>query len=260
VFNKIQNIVLIGSGKVATQLGQRLKDKGLNIVQVYSRNLENAKKLSSTLLCNFTNDFNAIITNADLYIIAVSDDAIVPLCTALSGRLKNNLVVHTSGATDSIVLAPFFAHYGVFYPLQSFSGNKKLVWSKIPLCIDAPNKHDEILLKKLSKKIGTKTIILNDSQKANLHVAAVFANNFTNHCMAIAEQLLKEKQLPFELLYPLITATLEKVLQDTPANVQTGPAIRGDSKTIEKHLNLLEKETFPYKIYQLMTESIKSNH
>jgi predicted short-subunit dehydrogenase-like oxidoreductase (DUF2520 family) len=260
VLKKIQNIVLLGSGKVATNLGQRLKDKGLNIVQVYSRNLENAKKLGNALLCNFSDDIHTIVTDAHLYIIAVSDDAIVPLSASLSERLKNNLVVHTSGATDSIVLAPYFSKYGVFYPLQSFSGTNKIVWSKIPLCIDAKNKQDEILLKKLSRQIETKTMLLNDVQKANLHVAAVFANNFTNHCLSIAEQLLKDKQLPFELLYPLITATFEKVIQQSPLNVQTGPAIRSDSKTIEKHLNLLEKETFPYKIYQLMSESIKSLH
>jgi predicted short-subunit dehydrogenase-like oxidoreductase (DUF2520 family) len=260
VLKKIQNIVILGSGKVATQLGQRLKDRGLTILQVYSRNLENAQKLSTTLQCNCTNNINAIITDAHLYIIAVSDDAIVPLAASLSEHLKYNLVVHTSGATDSIVLAPYFTHYGVFYPLQSFSGTKKIVWSKIPLCIDAPNKHNEVLLKKLSKQIGTKTMLLNDSQKANLHVAAVFANNFTNHCLAIAEQLLKDNQLPFDLLFPLITATFEKVLNDSPTNVQTGPAIRGDSKTIEKHLNLLEKETFPYDIYQLMSESIRNTN
>jgi predicted short-subunit dehydrogenase-like oxidoreductase (DUF2520 family) len=259
VLKKIQNIVIIGSGRVATQLGLRLKERGLNIVQVYSRNLENAKKLSNTLLCNYTNDINEVIDDAHLYIVAVSDDAIVPLSEELSKHLKNKLVVHTSGATESIVLAPYFENYGVFYPLQSFSGTKKIVWGKIPLCIDAPNKQNEILLKKLSKQIGTKTTLLNDTQKANLHVAAVFANNFTNHCLAIAEQILKEKQLPFNLLNPLISATFEKALHESPINVQTGPAIRGDLKTIKKHLNLLEKETFPYKIYQLMSESIVSD-
>jgi predicted short-subunit dehydrogenase-like oxidoreductase (DUF2520 family) len=252
----IQNIVLLGSGKVATQLGLRLQQKGANIQQVFSRSLENATTLGKILSCPATNQLNAVFANAHLYIIAVSDDAIVPLADALSKFMKDVLVVHTSGATDGTVLAPFFEHYGVFYPLQSFSLHKKPQWNKIPVCIDAPNRLDEYHLAKLSKKIGTKTYYLNDAQKANLHVAAVFANNFTNHCLVLAEQLLKDKQLPFELLHPLISATFEKVLQGSPANQQTGPAIRGDQKTLQKHLNLLEKDTFPLKIYQLLTESI----
>jgi predicted short-subunit dehydrogenase-like oxidoreductase (DUF2520 family) len=147
----------------------------------------------------------------------------------------------------------------VFYPLQTFSHERSPVWSKIPFCVDASNETDLLLLKKMAKTIGNLVYQVNDDQRKQLHVAAVFANNFANHCFSVAEQILNKHNLPFDLLHPLMEETLAKALQDSPVKMQTGPAIRNDQDTINRHLSLLETEPIWQDLYALMTQSIRAN-
>lgn len=130
------------------------------------------------------------------------------------------------------------------------------VWSKIPFCIDARSEADVVLLMKVAKIIGNLAYRVNDDQRSVLHVAAVFANNFANHCFAIAEKIMEEKGLPFELLHPLMEETLAKALQDSPARMQTGPAMRGDTDTIRRHLEGLEQHPAWRELYRGMSQSI----
>jgi predicted short-subunit dehydrogenase-like oxidoreductase (DUF2520 family) len=175
---------------------------------------------------------------------------------SLSVPGREALVTHTSGGTAGKLLARHFTRYGVFYPLQSFSMEHTPVWSKIPFCVDAAQETDLLFLKKIAKTIGNLVYHVTDSQRANLHVAAVFANNFANHCFAIAEKILEEKDLPFELLHPLMEETLAKALQDSPARMQTGPAIRGDRETINRHLELLQKHPDWESLYKKLSLDI----
>jgi len=252
-------IVLIGAGRIAWHLGKRLKSKGLPVAQVISRTAENAEALAESLHVPWSDSPADLIPDADWIIIAVRDDAIEFVAEAIAPYVKDALVTHTSGGTAGVLLASHFERYGVFYPLQSFSLEHTPVWSKIPFCVDAQSDEDVLFLKKIAKTIGNLVYRVNDDQRALLHVAAVFANNFANRCFAIAEKILDEKDLPFELLHPLMEETLAKALQDSPARMQTGPAMRGDVDTVRRHLGLLAENPEWQEIYRELSENINPN-
>lgn len=249
-------IVIIGAGRIAWHLSKRLKSKGLPIAQIISRTSENAEALADSMNIPWSDSAEDIIPDADWVIIAVRDDAIESVAEAFSPYVQSALVTHTSGGTAGSVLAPYFGRCGVFYPLQSFSLEHMPVWSKIPFCVDAQSDEDVLFLKKIAKTIGNLVYRVNDEQRALLHVAAVFANNFANRCFAIAEKILDEKDLPFELLHPLMEETLTKALQDSPARMQTGPAMRGDVDTVRRHLELLDVNPEWREIYRELSENI----
>jgi predicted short-subunit dehydrogenase-like oxidoreductase (DUF2520 family) len=253
-------IGMVGAGRIAWHLGKRLKSKGLPITQVLSRTPEHAQELAQALGCEGSSDWADADPDTDWLILAVRDDAIHLVADEISPYIRQALVTHTSGATPGEVLAPHFKRYGVFYPLQSFSPQRNPVWSKIPFCVHANSDDDVLFLTKMAKNIGNLVYRVNDEQRVSLHVAAVFANNFTNHCFAIAEKLLDDKNLPFELLHPLMEETISKALQDSPFLMQTGPAVRGDSDTIERHLMELLHEPNWQKVYKVLTQSIESLH
>ena len=252
----MSKIVIIGSGRIAWHLGKRLKAKGLPIAQVVSRNADHAGALAKTLQARWTGEWAEVLPDADWLLIAVRDDAIAAVGEALAPHAPEALATHTSGATPGTVLKPFFQRYGVFYPLQSFSFERTPVWSKIPFCIDATSGEDVLFLKKMAKTIGNLVYRVDDDQRATLHVAAVFANNFANHCFAIAEKLMEEKNLSFEMLHPLMEETLAKSLRDSPARMQTGPAARGDAETVKRHLELLKSHADWQELYEKLTWSI----
>lgn len=248
-------IVLIGAGKVATRLGMRLQEIGWPVVQVYSRSIEKARQLAAALNTESTTDLFRIKKNAALYLLAVNDDALATVASQLH-YLGDVFLAHTSGATPATVIQQWFPRAGVFYPLQTFSLSKMPDFSTIPFCIDAPQPEDFQLLEKLGKALGGKTYHINDHQRAVLHVAAVFVNNFTNHLFQIGEQLLERESMPFELLHPLIRETFSKIETSSPLDAQTGPAIRGDHATIERHLAYLASWPDLAAIYKIMTEHI----
>lgn len=248
-------IVLIGAGKVATRLGMRLHEMGWPVAQVYSRSAEKAGQLAAALDTESTADLLRIKKDARLYLLAVNDDAIATLAPQLH-YLGDVFIAHTSGATPATVLQHWFPRAGVFYPLQTFSLSKMPDFSTIPFCIDAPQKEDFQLLEKLGLALGGKTYPIDDHQRAVLHVAAVFVNNFTNHLFQIGEQLLERESMPFELLLPLIRETFSKIETSSPADAQTGPAIRGDHATIERHLAYLASWPDLESIYKIMTQHI----
>ena len=249
-------IVIIGSGRIASHLGKRLKGKGLPISQVVSRTAAHAASLAHTLHADWTDDWTKVLPDVDWLLIAVRDDAIESVAAALAPFVPDALATHTSGGTAGSVLAPYFRRYGVFYPLQSFSLEHTPVWSKIPFCVDAQSEADVLFLKKVAKTIGNLVYRVNDEHRAALHVAAVFANNFANHCFTIAEKLLDEKGLPFELLHPLMEQTVAKALHDSPARMQTGPAVRGDADTLRRHLEQLENHPEWLDLYKRLSSSI----
>ncbi len=253
-------ITIIGAGKVGSHLARKLHEVGNDIVQVFSRDLQKAKVLAHDVKADFTNDLDKINDRADLYLLAVPDDAIKNIASHFSQHIfKDKLIAHTSGSTPITVLSgQNVKHCGVFYPLQSFSLGKKPDFSQIPICLDALKPEDMEMLKILALQLSPKVYAVNDQQRAVLHVAAVFANNFTNYLFHISHQLLEKEQLPFELLLPLIQETVNKLGTGTPASMQTGPAIRGDEETIQRHLQFLEKYPNYKEIYELLNLHIKS--
>lgn len=249
------NIVCIGSGQVATHLVQAIKQSGQTILQVYSRNLTHAQTLADKVNAQAINQFSQITPNADLYIIAVKDDAIETVLQSLN--VKDKCVVHTSGTISSAVISKYFKQAGVFYPLQTFSKNKVVSFKNIPICITASYPAVAEKLQQLAQKLSDKVYLIDDEKRQALHVAAVFACNFPNHLYAIANQILVQNQLDFEMIRPLIAETTDKVMLNLPHTVQTGPASRADEITLNKHLNLLAKLPAIQNICQILSDSIK---
>ncbi|MEQ1745897.1 MAG: DUF2520 domain-containing protein [Saprospiraceae bacterium] len=249
-------IVIAGAGRIATHLGKRLRAKGLRVAQVLNRSADSARALATELRSDWSDDWSDIHRDADWILVAVRDDAIASVGQSLAPYAPQALVTHTSGATPGVVLAPFFERYGVFYPLQSFSMERTPVWSKVPFCVDAGTEEDVLVLKKIAKTIGNLVYQVNDEQRSVLHVAAVFANNFANHCFAIAEKILEEKNLPFELIHPLMEETMAKALLESPAKMQTGPAARGDLDSMQRHLDWLTSHPEWRELYLGLSKSI----
>lgn len=251
-------IVLIGAGNVGWHLGHRLKECRQQLLQVFSRGEENASQLGERLGVPFTTDLQTIDRSADLYILAVHDDAIPSVAEQLAAAgLQDRLTVHTSGATPMQVFSGKLNRYGVFYPLQTFSKGRETDFKMIPVCIDAKEEMDRQLLNDLALQLSRAVFRISDEQRAVLHVAAVFVNNFTNHLFHIGHSILEKEQLPFELLLPLIQETAAKVLEASPDSMQTGPAIRGDEATIRRHLDYLERFPRYRQLYDLFTNSIR---
>ena len=246
-------IAIIGGGNVATHLVNAFsKTKEVALVQMYARNITQIEHLKHKT--PITNSLDLLV-DADIYIIAVSDDAIANVSSKIDK--KNSLVLHTSGSV-AINTLKNNGRKGVFYLLQSFSKDKNVNFDEIPFCLEAENKQDLVLLESLAKSIGKKIYHINSAQRKQLHVAAVFVNNFTNHMYKIGADICEKHQIPFEILHPLIQETSAKITELTPKNAQTGPAKRNDRKTIKNHLDLLTEKQ--QEIYQLITKSIQNNN
>ena len=250
------NITIIGSGNVGTHLAKRLFEKGHSIVQIFSRNIKNASELAQQVDANAICDLNELIEDTELIIISVKDDAIESVAKSIS--FKNTLIVHTSGATPSTVFSEHANRFGIFYPLQTFSKAKPADFEKLPICIDANNEKDLMLLEILAQSICPNIYRVNDKERAILHVCAVMVNNFTNHLFAMADDILQQENLTLDILKPLILETVKKIENHAPKQMQTGPAIRNDENTIEKHVAFLEKYPNYQLIYKLLSDSILS--
>ena len=247
-------VVLIGSGNVATQLGIALQKSKHKIVQVFGRNISSTKTLSKKLSCDYTTHINSISGEADIYIIALRDEAIKPFLGKFSSTDK--LVVHTSGSIPLKVFGRKFKNCGVLYPVQTFSVERKIDFKNIPVCIEAGNDVSKRKIVQLVKTITTETHFINSEKRKKIHLAAVFANNFTNHLFSIAENILSGEKLSFDLIRPIILETALKVQSASPIKMQTGPAKRGDKAVIKEHLKMLKDKRKFQRIYKLITESI----
>jgi predicted short-subunit dehydrogenase-like oxidoreductase (DUF2520 family) len=246
-------IVIIGAGNVGQHLISAFaKSDAIEVIQVFTRNPETIFPLSNSVKAvhSYTE-----ITEADLYIISVSDNAIAEVSRNLP--FKNKLVVHTSGSV-SMTNLDAKNRKGVFYPLQTFSKSKEVNFSGIPMCMEAENQTDYQVLELVAKTISDIVFNINSEQRKALHVAAVFVNNFVNHLYQIGHDICIENNIPFEILNPLIKETANKVILLSPKEAQTGPAKRNDTQTINSHLSFLSDET-QKEIYKTLTKSIIDN-
>ncbi len=249
-----KRIVFIGAGNLATRLALELKRNNFNIIQVYSRTIESAKLLSEKISTSFTNNLNDIIIDADLYFIAVSDNAIKDILQKIN--FNNKLIVHTSGSIAIEILKKYSDNYGVFYPLQTFSKTRDINFNFVPVCIEANNTENISILNELAKQISEKVYEINSEQRKYLHLAAVFSCNFVNHLYSLSDNILDKKNIPFEILKPLIIETANKIIDNKPHDVQTGPAIRKDKNVIDEHLKLLSDFPEIKEIYKILSNNI----
>jgi len=248
----IQRIVLIGAGNLATQLGKALKRSGLDVVQVYSRTKEAAKALADVLECKFTTSLDEL-QPCDLCVVSVKDDALESVLRQI--RIRTT-VVHTAGSIPMELLSRYFKDFGVFYPLQTFSKQREVDFSTIPICLEASSEVVLEDLKDLAGKLSSCVQTIHSDERRLLHLAAVFTCNFVNHCYQIGDAMLEERGLSFDLMKPLIQETSQKIMDMKPIDAQTGPAVRMDETIMNKHLELLADHPERKNIYQLLSESI----
>ncbi len=250
----IKKVVIIGAGNVATHLSKAIKNAGFEILQIVSRTEESARALGTLLDVQYTCNPAEINAEADLYIVSVKDDAIATALSTFS-LPKNALVVHTAGSVPMEILKEFSSNIGILYPLQTFSKAKDVNFKEIPVYIEANTQENTSKLLQFANTFSDRAKEVNSTMRAKVHLAAVFACNFTNNLYAIASDILEKAGLGFEDMLPLIGETTEKIKTLHPRKAQTGPAIRRDSKVIEKQLNALEGRE--KQIYKLITESIQ---
>ena len=250
----MKNIILIGSGNVATHIGIALKNSNFAILQVYSKSIQNAKALAKKLDTHFTNDLSKL-KSADLIIVSIKDDAI----SRVLSQIKNTAVVHTSGSIGLNVFEEKFSNHGVFYPLQTFNKDVNINVSEIPFCIEGNSVKFENKLIKIAKALSCKVVKMNSHQIKKLHIAAVFACNFSNHMYSIANDMLEKNNINFKILLPLIKKTITNLEKENPKQVQTGPAKRKDIAVIQEHLvTIKDKEIRD--LYQKISAHIIKYH
>jgi predicted short-subunit dehydrogenase-like oxidoreductase (DUF2520 family) len=247
------NIVIIGTGNTATILGKKLRQAGHEILQVFGRDSIAASELAYALNTESTNYWNVVNRNADVYVLAVSDIAIEEVIREL--QLPRKTVVHTAASVPLNVLSSAGSSYGVFYPLQSLKKETGYL-PEIPVIIDASNEETFGLLEKLADSISAHVVRAGDEQRKKIHLAAVFCNNFVNHLYALTEQYCIKEKIDFTLLHPLIEETALRVKDLSPSKAQTGPAVRHDQSTLDRHRELLEAHPQLKEFYELFTRSI----
>ena len=233
-------ICIIGSGNVATHLAKAFRDKA-DVTMVSPRTLA------------------GLPAKADVYILAVTDDAIPTVAQSL-GEV-NGIVVHTSGSTPMSALLPYAARPGVLYPLQTFSKEDTIDYSAIPVFVDCNDEDDLKTLMQTAELFTDKIYVADEETRRRLHIAAVFSCNFVNHLLAISSDILSKERLPLSILRPLIDKTIDKAFSlFNPALGQTGPAVRQDMSTIDKHLSMLESTPEVRNLYQTITQDIINYH
>lgn len=246
-------VVFIGTGNVATVLGRKISAAGNQILQVVGRNFEKTNLLAAQLQCEPVYNVRYITLSADIYIIAVSDSSVVAVAEKL--KLKDKIVVHTAAAVSKNVLSGRSENFGVLYPLQTLI-KEITVLPRVPVLIDANNKSTENSLTQFSSDWAESVQVANDEERLKLHVAAVFLNNFTSHIFTLLKEYCKKEQLKINILYPLIEETITRMKGNESFATQTGPAIRQDYSTLEKHAQILSYYPRLQKFYKLFTDSI----
>ncbi|MCD2259659.1 Rossmann-like and DUF2520 domain-containing protein [Psychroserpens luteolus] len=248
------SVVILGAGNVAHHLYKAfVSSETVSVKQRYNRHIKSLEAYKADVA--ITDDLSQLV-EADIYIIAVNDDAIAELSEQLP--FENRFVVHTSGSVSAYDLDKKNRR-GVFYPLQTFSKSANIDFSQVPICLETLMKKDYMALKNLATAISSITKRVNSDQRAALHLAAVFVNNFTNQLYRVAHEITESQGAEFDLLKPLILETANKVQDHSPYKAQTGPAKRNDKKTIKRHLKLLDNEHHK-DLYKLLTASIKNTH
>jgi predicted short-subunit dehydrogenase-like oxidoreductase (DUF2520 family) len=249
-------IVFIGSGNIAHFFATRLGGKGYDIAQVYSRSKDHAQALAA--LCGIplvTTVIEDIITDADVYILAIKDDALPEIATQL--HFPGKVVLHCAGAVPLDVISGVSEHLAVIWSLYSIKKQHLPEGDQVPLIVEANTPEARTKALALARDISATVLETDLLQRQVLHLNAVFVNNFTNHLLTIAQRIGEEHQLPFSILQPIIQQTLQQVQRVMPSESQTGPAVRHDENTLEKHLSLLAGHPHWQRIYADISASIQ---
>ncbi len=256
--SRIKSVSFIGSGNVATHLAKALANSGINVKSIYSRNIVHAKLLGDLVGAKSTDKISEIAVDSDLFIFSINDSVIGDLAKKLKEKVGYDaFVAHTSGMVASEIFKEYFNDFGVFYPLQTFKKSRNIDINEVPFLIAGNSNTVENNLFELASMISDNVHFIDDAKRKVLHVAAVFANNFTNFMYSISDDIVQKENVDFQLLKPLIKETAMKIVDgQNPKEVQTGPAVRNDISTINAHLSYLENNATAKQLYQILTKSI----
>lgn len=249
------DIVFVGSGRVATHLAKALYAGGHRITAVYSRTIASAEVLANEVNALPTNRIDALPQKADVFILSVKDSVLKDVITELEKGREQQFFLHTAGSIPMSVFGSHL-HCGVFYPMQTFSKEKAVDFSRVHIFIEGCDAESLNLARKIAETLSTNVHELSSSERRYLHLAAVFACNFANHCYALSAQILEAHGLPFESMLPLIMETAEKVESVHPREAQTGPASRRDENVMDAQKALLTDNPRMQQIYDIMSKSI----
>ena len=255
-FVGMMKVTLIGAGNLATQLGKSLKKAGVIISQVYSRTEDSARTLGELLEAEWLTDIKALRDEADIYIFSVKDSVLCELISEACKGRGDKLFLHTAGSMPMSCFEGKALHYGVFYPMQTFSKAKDVDFERIPVFIEGNSIETEDVIRSLANKLSQRVIRLSSADRKYLHLAAVWACNFTNYCYTVASDILGEHGIPFDVMLPLINETTEKIQKISPKEAQTGPAARGDRNVMSKQLELMNGKEDLQELYQMLSKGI----
>ncbi len=247
-------VVIIGAGNVASVFGRLILAASHEIIQVYSRSISSAQSLGKELGCSFVDNLEAVDLTADIYILAITDNALQNIQDSVF--LGDKLVVHTAGSVSKKVLSNISSQYGVLYPLQSLRKDQSADQSIIPLLIDANKESVLSIIEQFAFTLSSVVCIVGDDKRLCLHLAAVIVNNFTNHLYTLTAEYCKNEEVDFKMLQPIIEQTSLRLRANLPADLQTGPAIRNDQSTLDKHIQALANHPELKTIYLIFTESL----
>ncbi len=252
-----QSIVFVGAGNVATCMADVFKEKGLHVICVYSRTAESASTLAGKIGCDYVTELESM-PKADIYIVMLKDDVLLSLADRIVAVCPEALFIHTSGSVPMSVWKDAGAvHYGVLYPMQTFSRAKKVRWDNLPVFPEASSDEDMETLSTIASTISGNVHPLSSELRCRMHLAAVFVTNFTNRMYGISEVLLKEAGLSFHLMLPMILETAAKVIKLNPVKAQSGPAARGDERVMSVHRELLKSHPEWLEMYNLISADIR---
>ena len=251
----MKSVVIIGSGNVAEAFARVMPERGFEVRQIFARNAERGRVVAKLAQCEWCNNPNQIAT-ADLYLVAVSDSAITPLLSSLE-LPEGAVVAHTAGSQPLDAIPTHFARRAVIYPLQTFTAGRVVDFREIPLFIEAANEELLAEIRAVAERLSNRVIVADSQMRSQAHISGVVVCNFVNHLYAVGAGLMQEAGLPFSTLSPLIAETARKAIESgNPSTVQTGPAKRNDRTTIERHLQMLEKEPQLQEIYEKLSQNI----
>jgi predicted short-subunit dehydrogenase-like oxidoreductase (DUF2520 family) len=249
-----KNISFAGAGKVASALCKELFNAGLKIDKIASITESYGRSLADACRASWSSDLQFPDTT-NVIIVSVPDHELIKVLSKLKCK-PNTLIVHTAGSFGMDVFPSNITHKGIFYPLQTFSKERKISFSNLPFLLESSDDESSIILQNLTELIGAKAYFVDTERRRMLHLAAVFVCNFTNHMLTEGQDLAKKAGFSLEVLKPLIKETVSKALENGPENSQTGPAVRNDHNTIKKHMELLSFSPELQKLYDDMTWSI----
>lgn len=256
---KISKIVMFGAGNLAFHLAEALHKSGYRIVQVYSRTEDNARKLADMVNAKPITNYNEFDPTADILIFALNDTVLFEFISKI--QFSGQLALHTSGSLSMDIFKGKADHYGVLYPLQTFSKFRKVNFYEVPLFIEAGNPKDLANLQMFASSLGARTLHADSSQRRQIHLAAVFASNFVNHMYSLGGQLAKKSGFSFDVLKPIILETALKAVESgEPVACQTGPAFRRNIEIMAKHLEMMPDSSNMQKIYTFVSNSIVEMH